>query len=206
MGFRRLEMEKITALLPVTVLAAVILFALKEVLEGIRRWRSNGRKLRAFKLLLARECELNRWAVERLRDALNAMETDAENDIAKEYTIERRASGMVIFKRGEVGDDDWGSWPLPEVRLALISDNLLEVATLDKSLFEILESTYDGVIDLKHVRDSLIDFLESEDEHVKAHLDGFPDYGLRELADIQVELERLYQLCTGEQLASGRVR
>jgi hypothetical protein len=129
------------------------------------------------------------------------VEADGENSLPKGYSIERRASGMVIFQHGHVGDDDWS-----KVSLTLMSDSLLEVATLDKSLFEILESTYDAVIDLKHVRDSLIDFLESEDEHDKVHLNTFPDYGLRELAYVQVELEGLYQLCIGKQLGSGRVR
>jgi hypothetical protein len=49
------------------------------------------------------------------------------------------------------------------------------VALGEPSLFEVLELTYDAVIDLKHVRDRLIDFFESEDEDVKMHLDSFLD-------------------------------
>lgn len=189
------------ALLPSTALAAIFLFLLKEFLEGIRRSRAKNRQIEAFKTLLARECELNRWAVCSLNDALKEMDGDSEENLATDYAIERSKSGKVFFR-----SDDGSAWPLPEARSDLMSEIMFDVATLDKSLFALLQNAYDSVLELKHVRQSLMDFLETDNENEKLHLAGFPDYGLRELKDVQVSLEELYLECTGQKLDKGRVR
>jgi hypothetical protein len=56
------------------------------------------------------------------------------------------------------------------------------------------------------VRQSFLDFLESDDEADKVHLSTFPDYALGELSEVQLSLEKLYFECTGLQLDKGRVR
>jgi hypothetical protein len=61
----------LAALLPSTVIVAVALFVLKEAIEAVRRWRAQRRQIKAFKILLARECELNQWANMSLKRAIN---------------------------------------------------------------------------------------------------------------------------------------
>jgi hypothetical protein len=63
-------MEWLPSILPVTVVAAITLFVLKEVLEFIKRWRADRRKGQAYRKVLARECELNLWAQWRLKETL----------------------------------------------------------------------------------------------------------------------------------------
>lgn len=84
--------------------------------------------------------------------------------------------------------------------------NLLEVATLDKKLYSALQPAYDAVADLEHVRQSLIYFVDPEDEKDKMHLDGFINYALDELEDVFKELASLYKMCTGKDLEKHRLR
>jgi hypothetical protein len=191
------SLDWLPALLPSTVIVAIILFVIREILEWNRRRRANNRQIEAFKTLLARECELNRWALERLDRALIEMSGQSQAELESDYEIERRTSGKIFFR-----NDDGSSWPLPETHSDFMRDNMFAVAALDETLFPLLEAAYDSVIDLTHVRDSLIEYMEEADQHLEA----FIDYGRNELADVKAELEKLYLACTGSQLETGRVR
>jgi hypothetical protein len=191
------SLDWLPVLLPSTVVAAIILFGLKEILEWNRRRRANKRQIAAFKTLLARECELNRWALERLDCALVEMSGQSQVELESDYEIERRRTGKIIFR-----NDDGSSWPLPETHLDFMRDNMFDVAALDGTLFPLLKAAYDSVIDLEHVRDSLISYLEDGDQHLEA----FIDYGRHVLNDVKSNLEKLYFECTGSQLDKGRVR
>jgi hypothetical protein len=70
-------MEFLTPLLPVTVIAAIALFALKEVLETIRRRQADARRGQAFRTLLARECEINHWVQKSLLSTLKSIDNEA---------------------------------------------------------------------------------------------------------------------------------
>lgn len=197
-----MSVDQITSLLPITVIVAVSLFILKEAVEYIKNWRAENRQLRAYKILLARECELNHWVLLKLRDALRIVEEDFKNQNPNNHRIERNSSGDIIFKHG-----DWGSHHLPEVRSNLMSEIMLHVATLSQKLFSALENAYDGLADLRHVRTSLINFNEVASGESKSDFyDGFADYGLREIADVFQTLDKLYQECTGLELKEARIR
>jgi hypothetical protein len=81
-------------------------------------------------------------------------------------------------------------------------DNMFDLATLDEKMFSLLETAYDSVIDLDHVRGNLIEYCEFGQEH----LEGFVDFGCNEIREIKKELEAAYFACTGSQLDQGRVR
>jgi hypothetical protein len=78
------------------------------------------------------------------------------------------------------------------------------VDTLAQSPFAHLEAAYDSAINIRHVRESLVHFIESDDEDDKALFRAFPEYGLRELPDLLADLENLYHECTGTELTAGR--
>jgi hypothetical protein len=190
-------MDWLPALLPSTVIIAIFLFVLKEGLEWNRRRRANNRQIRAFKTLLARECELNRWSMHGLSQALDEMVGQSADELSIDYEIERNQFGKVIFR-----NDNGSSWPLPEEHADFMRDNMFDVAALDETLFSLLESAYDSVVELAHLRQSFIQYLEID----RQHLEGFVGYGINRLKDIQLTLEELYLACTGEELGMGRVR
>lgn len=129
--------------------------------------------------------------------ALIEMSGQSQIELESDYDIERRQSGKIFFR-----NDDGSSWPLPDPHLDFMRDNMFDVAALDENLFLLLEAAYDSVIDLEHVRNSLIEYMEEADEA----LEGFVDYGRNVLADVKLDLEKLYLACTGLQLDKGRVR
>ena len=51
---------------------------------------------------------------------------------------------------------------------------MLDVASSDKVLFGNLENAYDAIIEVQHVRNSLIRFIETNEEHEKQFLDAYP--------------------------------
>ncbi|MFD2182302.1 hypothetical protein [Rhodoplanes azumiensis] len=196
-----------TRLLPITVISGIALFIAKEAIEWLKRARADKRKRSALRTLLARECELNHWAYKRIKDAIEDIKSNFENQEQHEYSIERRKSGEVIFQRA-YRDVRWSSFPLPPVQAEQMGKLMLEVAIIDIDLFASLEAAYDSMINLNHVRQSLIDHIEDEDEgdELAGFFETFPEYGLGELATIKEDLEALYRACTEKSLEGFRIR
>lgn len=198
-------MEWLSTLLPITVVVAVALFIVKEILEWVRRSRADRRKVEAFKTLLGRECELNNWAHRRLGEAVSKIKESYEGEEEYTYAIKRRESGEIVLEARDEDENLAASWPLPIVHTDIMGKLMLDVAMLDQALFGSLETAYDATINLNHLRQSLINFIEDHDD---VHLEGFVDYAQRELPDVHVEMEELYQACTGQELtpANSRIR
>lgn len=198
-------MDWLPPLLPITVIAAVLLFFLKELLEWTRRRRADAREARAFRVLLARECELNYWAYSRLKQTLRTIKSGLAHDESENFAISKGDYTGIRFEHN-LNDNSRGSWPLPDFHTEVMDKIVLDVATLDKALYSNLEQAYGAVANLKHVRQSLIAFVSSEDDQDKAHLEAFPEYGLRELSRALADLKALYRTCTGTDKIPSRLR
>jgi hypothetical protein len=197
-------MESLLSILPVTVVAAVTLFALKEIIEGIRRYRGDRRKTKALRMLLARECELNHWTIKSIRHIVETIRDESEDGAEFEFIFPK--SGKVLFRVKHPDSEYKSGSALAATHREVMDKNLLEVATLDKKLYSALQPAYDAVAELEHVRQSLIYFVDPEDDKDKMHLDGFTDYALSELQDVFSKLVVLYKECTGEDLETHRLR
>ncbi|MBG0799022.1 hypothetical protein IYX23_15235 [Methylocystis sp. L43] len=191
--------------LPIAVTAAIILFGVKESMEFFRRFQSDRRKGRALRTLLARECESNFWTYKRLLETVKSIDDDFKSGASLTYKIRRHSSGDPIFSR-EFEDSRHSSWPLPAAKLNLMSNVLQDVAELDKQLFENLEAAYDSIKEMQHVRDSLLHFIETDDQDDRRHLEAFPGYAMSELSDIVMDLRKLYFVCTKKDLEKYRLR
>jgi hypothetical protein len=98
------------------------------------------------------------------------------------------------------------SFPLTAAYTEALGRHMLDVAILDKKLFAKLEAAYDAVAEMRHIRQSLITYIESDDEHDMKHFPAFPGYALPALSRVQECLETLYQSCTRKELTVARVR
>jgi hypothetical protein len=123
-----------TSLIPITVVAAFFLFVIKEMVEWLKRWRADKRKVAAIKILLARECELNKWTLLKLREAVTEIKETFEEKDGAEYSIERMPPDKITFKE-TIDGDLAGSWPLTPTYTDLMSKQMLDIAILDKNLF-----------------------------------------------------------------------
>jgi hypothetical protein len=198
--------EVLANIVPITVLVAVTLFFVKEIVEAIRRYSGDFRKKGAFRTLLARECELNHWTIKSIKRIVETIRDESAKEPQTKFSFIFPRSGKVLF-RCEHPDAEWKSGSaLAEVHKDLMGKYLLDVATLDKKLFASLQVAYDALANLEHVRESLIYFVAPEDEQDKDHLYGFVGYALSELDDIYGDLAALYLQCTGQKLETHRLR
>lgn len=188
--------------LPNTAVVAIILFVAKEVFEFIRRLFADGRKRQAFRTMLARECELNLWTVKVLQRTIDELASDRETAHVK-YSIERRSTGEEVFV--SVSEAGKSSHWIPNAHKETMRDLMLDVATIDQRLFPNLQSGYDACINLQHVRDSLVTYVD-EDQLDGGFLNSFVDYANSEISDILLQLTVLYFECTGQDLKNHRVR
>ncbi|RJG07686.1 hypothetical protein D3870_18305 [Noviherbaspirillum cavernae] len=197
-------MESLFSILPVTVLVAIGIFVLKELFEGVRRYRGDIRKKKALRTLLARECELNHWTIKSIRHIVETIRDESENGAQFEFIFPK--NGNVLFRVKHSDSDSKSGSALAGTHRAVMDKNLLEVATLDNKLYSVLQTAYDATAQLEHVRQSLIYFVDPEDEQDKMHLDGFVHYALDELQDVFTKIECLYKECTDKGLETYRLR
>lgn len=194
-------------LLPITAIVAVIVFLFREMLEHFRRKSSDQRKVKSLTRLLARECELNLWTIKSLRRIVSEVHRDEKPNLGVTVSVQRTTSGRPF---AQISSDDGGlisQIPIPRVHRELMSKFLLDVATLDQALFEVMEPAYDSVGELEHVSESLVNIHDApEDIGLESFLEGFAGYAINELNEIESNLGKLYMHCTGKKLEQHRLR
>lgn len=186
-----------------TITVAIVLFVFKEVFELVRRANGDGRRQSAFRKMLARECELNHFTVHRLKRVVNDLVEDspAYHGTKPTFAIEKTTTGSERFVIKLDGRES-SSYPLPLVHFDIVQKIMIDAATLDQRLFEKIEKYYDSLNELKHVRDSAVDYISDKPEL----LDAFADYAARTLDEIWIEIAALYLDCAGKPLGSTSLR
>ena len=136
-------------LLPVTVVGAIILFILREVIEGIRRKRSNSRKRTAIRRLIADEIERNNWTIKSMRHMIGTIE------LAIKYpeTSLEISSGVrgELYLRHNQGGKGYSQSPFGKVHSVALSANLLSLAEIDQPIFDEALEVSDALKELDHV-------------------------------------------------------
>lgn len=200
-------MSSWVSVLPITALIAIFIFVCKEVLEFIRRRSGDQRKLQALKALLARECELNLWTIKNLRRIFSEVHTVENENPQISVEVLRTPSGRPFAR---VISDDEGTElhiGIPKAHRELMSKFLLDVATLDKKLFEVMEPAYDGLAELEHIHESLLNVRDApEFIGSSGYLEGLAGYALDEIQNVENALSSLYMHCTGKALTKHRLR
>lgn len=199
-------MDSLLSIIPITVISAVFLFILKELVEGIRRYRGELRKKQALRALLARECELNNWTIKSIQHIVEDIRDESALNNRTQFGFIFPKSGKVLFRVKHPDSGYKSGSSLGEIHREVMNKNLLDVATLDKKLYSVMQPAYDAVAELEHVRQSLIYYVAPEDDQDKMHLEGFTHYALSRLNDVYEKLASLYKECTGKHLETHRLR
>lgn len=196
-----------TNLLPITAAVAIGVFIAREVLEFLRRRAADVRKVRALKALLARECELNLWTIKSLRSIFSEVHSSERPKPGNRVTIEKTASGQPYARVFSALEEAESHQRIPSAHRELMTKFLLEIATVDRRLFEVMEPAYDSIGELEHVRESLVNVSDApEDIGEDGYLEGLASYGLRRLTETEAALGALYRHCTGAELTTHRLR
>lgn len=191
-------MIELPSVIPLTAIVALAIFITREFMESIRRFFANRRKRHALRLLLAAECEKNQWFIQWMRSHIPSLLSDFE--VGADIEIKKTAAGYdrLFIRRGP----NSSSSPVPQVRSTIVDRHLLEVASVDRKLFNALEAVATSLPILTHLRDGLIEHISEE----RQWLESWSVYALREMQDVEVVNTALYKICTGKPSIPPRIR
>lgn len=185
-----------------TVIVAIAIFVLREIRDAMRRGKADGRRKLAIKTLLAAELERNNYAIRTLREVVKKVDegvaTDATIDISREGNGRPRIK--VAIPAG------WISWEIPRLHSEVLTKNIMDLALLDKFMFELALEAVDQIAELENLRGSLVEQVTRHSEGQLSHLGSFSAYANHTLDGAHDRLERLYIMCTGRKLEALRVR
>ena len=202
--------EAISGIVPVTVIAAVLLFFVKELLEILRRKAGENRKKKAYRVLLGEELERNHWTYKTLLRLLDSIEGEIEHCDRPVFYVHYTKEGKEYFRsKSDPKQKGFSGGPIPPVYLERYNQLLADVAVLDKKLFPLTRSAYESIIELRHMRESFINILNDEDKELfekNELLRGFIDYVKSDKDEIYASMDQLYQECTGMQLTKAKLR
>ncbi|MEM5474407.1 hypothetical protein WNZ14_21980 [Hoeflea sp. AS60] len=195
--------EAFSPYVPVTVIGAIILFIIREVLEFRRRRGADQRKLQAIRHFIARDLELCQSAIRSYRGVLEAFKR-VEMEPGRQIRIFVEPSGRLHYEHWCEDEDETpfrsGGMFAPVVN-TFAARFMLDIATLDSELYKQVESTTDELSELKHIKGSLMEQAERP-----IHRDGFIEYAAIELNDIEKSIRSLYKICTGLDEIKPRIR
>lgn len=196
-------------LLPVTVIAAILLFIIKETLEFFKKHRETKRKLFAYKSLISEELELNFWAQKSLLRIITDIRTQKEEYPNARYLLLLKESGREYI-HGYDNDNLIESCPVPIVYDKCYEKFISSIAELDANLFNVAQSSYEEIRNMAHVRSGLVKGLLAEENNEPFPHDirksGFLDYANDELVVTYEAMNTLYKECTGNELQKHRLR
>lgn len=199
----------IEGFVPVSVIAAVILFTLKEILEYRRRGKSESRRISALKHIFARECRLNLWTIVSIRTVIESLGENYPDDptVTLEIIINDKAKEWAKVTKPEGDNVYFTVTNIPDVHLETIKSHFLDAIGLDEKLFRDLEPAYDSLLELRHIRLSLLtNNLKEELFMTPSLMRGFYSYSIKELEKTEKALAALYLNCTGKPLEEYRIR
>ncbi|PHS60722.1 hypothetical protein [Alloalcanivorax xenomutans] len=191
------------SLLPTDALVAIALFLTKEVVESVRRFFGHRRTVSAYKRLLAEEAKKNNWVARSLRKSLEELKSDWDNSIV---SISLTASGKQRIVIRSKSSRRESSSVLPKVSRNVFMEILSDIAIADRKLFSASTKAYEGVSELEHVRDSIVEYcsgLESESERFR---EVFLEYAFRKVHEAYESLNELHKHCTGHELEEFKLR
>ncbi|WP_404938952.1 hypothetical protein P7C00_11205 [Pseudomonas sp. JDS08PS003] len=192
-------LQSVESFLPLTVISAVGLFFLKEVMEFFKKRSEKLRKIRAYKILIAEELQKNAWTIKQLKSLMR----DIEDDSFEALTFSKNSVGEYrVYIRRE--DGGGGSTVLPVVHTSIFDKAVVEIAAIDSSLFEVAKVAYEHFAEVRHIRDSVITI--SEDEDRAEFLKSLPFYASEKLDAAEEASKLLFKACAGTEMPKHKLR
>lgn len=184
--------------LPITVVCAVLIFVLKETLDVFKKKTERQRKISAYKHLILEELRKNAWSVKHLKGVMSEL---ADPELKSVEISKLSSGGLKIAIRSE---GSWGSSPLWPIHTSVFEKIFIGLAETDAEIFSAVSQAYEELAEVKHVRDSLIEFSENPD-----HPGGweiFAEYGKDVIKDCEAAMTKLCTQITGKPLEGFKLR
>jgi hypothetical protein len=176
---------------PITVIAAIVLFVFKEIVELIKRSREKARKISAYKILIAEEMLKNAWALIPLRMAMEKLD-----DLKRQVSIIHNSDGSCHLLTSS--SDEQSKLYIQPFYSAIFDKYLVDIAVIDKSFFSKIMVTYQSIAEARVGRATLFE-LSADPVHDFSR--QLYIAGLRNtLAVAEDSIKQTYSLCTGKEL------
>ncbi|WP_085747348.1 hypothetical protein [Pseudomonas sp. R45(2017)] len=191
------------------ILVALLTFFGKEFLDSRRKKKEQGRRVKACKVLLAEELRLNYYAQKTLSRIFSeaSKNQDSEDRPKLEYKLIR---GMDFFSYTDSQAGSGAMTPIPKVSFKYYDRFVDTVAELDARLFESMQLAYVEMREIEHVRVSLVNFMQVEEEEAYIPKDirdnGFVDYASDVVSDAYGPMNDFYFMCSGKALTQSQLR
>lgn len=183
---------------PITVVAAIILFVVKEIVELFKRSRERARKISAYKALVAEELLKNAWSLKTLKRLCSELQ---DPDLkAIEYKKSESGTERVIVRTTE-GEHINYFW---RIHTSAFEKIMTDLAVSNTQLFQSAADVYSLLAEAKHVRESIIDF--SAFEMPKHLIRGLGDYGNSTLEKADAAIKKVYKEYTGKEMVGHKLR
>lgn len=197
------------SLVPITVIVAVILFMVKELLEYNRKEKANNRKLNAYRMLLAEELELNFGALKSIDETCSKLESNKNKWRGATYEAKFKESGN-LYVHATYKDHLVLCIPVRKVRMEQYDKLLVNIAELNADFYLKVKDGYEYVTELEHLYSSIIKGLQAKDNNEPFPSDitqsGFLGYALAEVNRIEPKLKTLYKECAESVELKARIR
>ncbi|ASK18051.1 hypothetical protein CEK60_01490 [Halomonas sp. N3-2A] len=184
----------------ISIFVAVFLFLVKEVLEYRRKRKARLRKIGALKAIISEEIELNHWTWLKIKDLIETVKSEPSDTL---YKIIKSTSGTEKFEY--YNKDGGGGQSFPKVYEHLIDKHLTEIAELNENFYIAAINYTKALAELSHLRAGAYDFIH-ETPQGRHYVEGFVSYASDQLPKIFTDMEKCYQICSGEELYKHRMR
>lgn len=184
-------MNTMTSLFPITATIAICIFIAKELIEFGKRRNEKIRKIAAYKMLVAEEMLKNAWSIRSMRDVLRALQEQFEKIL-----LEKSFSGSsyIVVERMS-GKQSTPLWPF---HFSVFDRAVIDLAVLDKDLFNSVKEAYQALANVKHARTVLMDMCN--DDSLYDHIETFVGYAMSQMDVAEEKINITYRDCTGQEL------
>lgn len=196
--------NKIYNLIPITVIAAVLIFVIKEALDIYKKSKEKKRKIAAMKLLLIEEIELNHWVWKSMNSLISDLNDRMDDIDSLTIEVTETKSGTESIT-GTYPNGDMFGQDFPRVRVSRYHQLAIDLAIVDEKFYEKVKSCYEAVSELNHLRDGVYTYFDT-DSIEYAFREGYILYAKDHLSEIKIKMNELYIYCTGNALEKFRLR
>ena len=182
---------QISDFLTASIVAAIIIFVIREAVVEAREFRNKGRRTKAIRSALLREVQSNILA----HNSILAAFSDAEDGFKMEpngsFRIVKRPSGRTEYKSYYGTGEFRGGGVLREIANDYSRQVYIEAFELGGELAAAFEKYQDALSDLHHLRSGLFDYSEpgTFDE---SFFEGFIEWAYEEFPEVTETLKLSY--------------
>lgn len=182
---------------PITVIAAILLFTLKEVLEACRKAREKRREAKAIRALLVRECVKNIRQLSALQRIIVMLSgrTSEESPAKVRVETDKMNNKQIIVTYDVINPVEESSY-FPCVTTESLRSHLLKSASVEKDLYNSMQNAYNNLSDARIILENMM-LLCVHAEQIELEISMFASHCINDVDKAIQSVQDLHVECTG---------